>query len=95
LDQSSSLALLALCLLLPFDHSARHPAGPMDGETEGYWGAHLGEVSPSVPSMPIAILSSVHSQFAIDAREEQAAPGLTLGATRALAAHKEEVRTGG
>jgi hypothetical protein len=36
----------------------------MDGETAGGQGGHLGEVSPSVPLMPIAILSSVPSQIA-------------------------------
>ena len=40
----------------------------MDGETEGLLGG-IGEVSPSGPLMPNAILSSVPSQIAIDARQ--------------------------
>jgi hypothetical protein len=39
----------------------------MDGETEGYLGGIFGEVSPSVPLMPIAVLSSVPSQIAVGA----------------------------
>jgi hypothetical protein len=51
------------------------PAGPMDGETEGYLGGIFGEVSPSVPLMPIAILGSVPSQIAVDARPRRSAAG--------------------
>jgi hypothetical protein len=39
----------------------------MDGETEGYLGGIFGEVFPSVPLMPIAVLSSVPSQIAVGA----------------------------
>jgi hypothetical protein len=57
----------------------------MDGETEGLLGG-IGEVSPSGPLMPIAVLSSVPSQIA---RRRRAAPSLLGGGTwAALAAHK-------
>jgi hypothetical protein len=57
----------------------------MDGETGGAGGRW--EVSSSGPLMPIAILSSVRSQIAIDARQKVGRPTECACRRAALTAH--------